>query len=237
MQSVIQQLTDSSISSTINLKNDVKIEDIFKIYMMSWKKELKGVTVFRDGCKKGVLSAGVINEKQAKSLITSELINKHLALESNELNKTHRAYRYIKFWKKTKIYITVTINSEGLPIEIFANIPYSVGIIENGTYQSSLLTEKKSYWDAICRLVSLMLRMNTPLELIISQLKKSSPTMLELPNIIAHVLKGFLNYSDEKIEDVKKNETGEYCDLCKKNGIIYQGGCSVCLLCGDSKCG
>jgi len=98
--------------------------------------------------------------------------------------------------------------------------------------------EKKSYWDAICRMTSLLLRLNTPIELIIKQLERSSPTMMELPSIITQILRNFLNYDEEKIEKIKKEEDGgEFCTVCGKYGVIYQGGCQVCILCGDSKCG
>jgi len=51
-------------------------------------------------------------------------------------------------------------------------------------------------------------------------------------------LRNFLNYDEEKIEKIKTEEIGgEYCTVCGKQGLIYQGGCQVCVLCGDSKCG
>ena len=57
MQSVWQQYIDASISSTINLDNSTTVEDIKKLYMYAWKKGLKGVTVYRDGCaRQGILS-------------------------------------------------------------------------------------------------------------------------------------------------------------------------------------
>ena len=56
MQSVWQKYIDASISSTINLPNSATVEDVFNIYMYAWKKGLKGITVYRDGCKRnGVL--------------------------------------------------------------------------------------------------------------------------------------------------------------------------------------
>ena len=57
MQSVWQKYIDASISSTINLPNSATVEDVFNIYMYAWKKGLKGITVYRDGCKRnGVLT-------------------------------------------------------------------------------------------------------------------------------------------------------------------------------------
>lgn len=55
LQGVAQQFIDHGISSTINLPADTSIETIEELYMLAWKKGLKGVTVYRDGCRSGVL--------------------------------------------------------------------------------------------------------------------------------------------------------------------------------------
>src|SRR5690606_30476486 len=55
IQSVIQKYITHSISSTINLPEDVSLEAVSEIYMESWKKGLKGITVYRDGSRSGVL--------------------------------------------------------------------------------------------------------------------------------------------------------------------------------------
>lgn len=52
MQSVLQKHVDTAISSTINLPNKCTLEEIEKLYLYSWEKGLKGVTIFRDGCKR-----------------------------------------------------------------------------------------------------------------------------------------------------------------------------------------
>ena len=240
VQGIIQKWTDSSISSTINLKNQASIEDIYNIYVSGWKTGLKGITIFRDGCKKGVLTTTDDNENEENNqpILTNDEILKYLNNRKEEMMKTQRGYRYIKFWKKIKVYITVTIGNDGKPLEIFANVPYEAGMNKDGIYQSELFMEKKSYWDTICRMTSLLLRLNVPIELIVKQLEKSSPAMTELPNIINHVLKNFIIVDEEKIEKIKNKEAdGEYCPECKKNGIIYQGGCMTCVLCGYNKCG
>jgi len=55
LQGVIQKYTTHSVSSTINLPNDVSLEEVSDIYMASWKEGLKGITIYRDGCRSGVL--------------------------------------------------------------------------------------------------------------------------------------------------------------------------------------
>lgn len=64
MQAVWQKHIDASISSTINLPNSATIEDVENIYMRAWEKGLKGVTIFRDGCRRiGILTTENKNEK------------------------------------------------------------------------------------------------------------------------------------------------------------------------------
>ena len=62
IQSIIQKYTTHSISSTINLPNNVSEEEVSKIYLESWKKGLKGITVYRDGSRSGVLVSATENK-------------------------------------------------------------------------------------------------------------------------------------------------------------------------------
>jgi ribonucleoside-diphosphate reductase alpha chain len=55
-QGLIQKFVDHSISSTINLPEDVNPETISDIYLQAWKKKLKGVTIYRDGSRFPILS-------------------------------------------------------------------------------------------------------------------------------------------------------------------------------------
>lgn len=65
MQAIWQKHIDGSISSTINLPNDFALENVGDIYLLAWKKGLKGITVFRDGCKR----AGVLNTVKSESKV------------------------------------------------------------------------------------------------------------------------------------------------------------------------
>lgn len=59
MQDIWQRHIDASISSTVNVSNDFTVEDTENLYMLAWKSGLKGVTIFRDGCKRtGILTTG-----------------------------------------------------------------------------------------------------------------------------------------------------------------------------------
>lgn len=57
MQAIIQEHVDTAISSTVNLPNNCTQEEIEDLYLYAWEKGLKGVTIYRDGCKRsGILS-------------------------------------------------------------------------------------------------------------------------------------------------------------------------------------
>ena len=237
LQSVVQKWTDSSISSTLNLNKDITIEEIYDIYIKGHESKLKGMTVFRNGSKKGILRTGDcdFDPKDGKSVVD---IKQYLLKMKDKINDPHRAYRYVEYWKKAKIYLSVTINENGNPIEVFSNVPYEAGINEVGEYSTPLYMERTSYWHSTCRLVSLLLRANVPIEMICNQLKKSAPSMVDLPAVLLRVLGKFNKPTKERIEKIKESEEGgDYCVKCGKNGIIYEGGCAVCQLCGDTKCG
>ena len=62
MQSIWQSHIDASISSTINLPNSATVEDVENLYLYAWEQGLKGVTIFRDGCKR----AGILTTDKKK---------------------------------------------------------------------------------------------------------------------------------------------------------------------------
>lgn len=66
MQSAMQMYVDNAISSTVNLPNDTTVEQIEEIYMEAWKRSLKGITIFRDGCKRANL-LGISTTDEAKT--------------------------------------------------------------------------------------------------------------------------------------------------------------------------
>ena len=236
MQAAVQKWTDSSVSSTLNLNKDATIEDIYDIYIKGHEAGLKGMTIFRDGSKKSILTTGCeFDSKEGANIID---IEKYLLKLKEKINEPQRSYRYVEYWKKAKIYLSVTVDETGRPLEIFSNVPYEAGINEAGDYSTQLYMERTSYWHSTCRLTSLLLRSRIPIYMICNQLRKSSPSMVDLPAVILRVLSKYNNPSEEKIQKIKTSgEGGDYCVACKKNGVAYIGGCGVCQICGDTKCG
>ena len=76
MQAVWQKHIDASISSTINLPNEATVEDIFNLYMLSWERGLKGVTIFRDGCARTAVLTTSKKEEESLSSNKSDYPDK-----------------------------------------------------------------------------------------------------------------------------------------------------------------
>lgn len=67
VQAMLQRFIDASISSTVNLPNETTVEDVADLYMQAWKQGLKGITIWRDGCKRqGILSTDKKEEPQER---------------------------------------------------------------------------------------------------------------------------------------------------------------------------
>lgn len=245
-QSVVQKWTDSSVSSTVNLPNDIKIDDIFNIYFAAWKHNLKGITIFRDGCKTGVLSTSNDDDDSTDLNKLFSDPGKYLEIRKKELDGTLRAYRTSTYWKNAKVYITVAIDNKNKPVEVFASVPYECGINGSGNFDSSLFNERLSNWNTICRLTSILLRLSVPIPLILKQLQKAAPSMVELPALIARILSKYENIIESDLKSIdnetdstapKKSEVSKNkCPNCLEKTLIFQGGCYICTECGYSKC-
>ena len=223
VQASLQKNIDASISSTINLPNNSTKEDIQEIYKYAWEKELKGVTVFREGCKEGVLS-GITEEPEEVECIIPEIFEKEL-LDQEE------AVRHRVSWKKSKLYVNVSIDDDNLPIEIFTKLPKEAGKGENGQFSLPLFNERSSNWDLISRLISLCLRYGISLEHIIEQLDKSSYSMVDAASILKRILSKYVVINKGDIQ------YGMECPECKELSYFKEGGCGKCLECGFSECG
>ena len=76
MQSVWQKHIDASISSTVNVPNSFTVEQVEDLYMYAWEKGLKGVTIFRDGCKRAGILTTDTSKKSNDSIESSSPNNK-----------------------------------------------------------------------------------------------------------------------------------------------------------------
>ncbi len=250
MQGVIQKYIDSSISSTVNLAENITVETIADIYMTAYEAGLKGITVYREGSREGIL---VTEESDNKADETKE--SNQLSLEpSTEKSprtrptQTSGVTRRIRTGEGT-LYITINEDENGL-CEVFTTIGKAGG---NAAAQS----------EAISRLISLSLRSGLDPHAIVRQLKGISgpnPTwedgrlILSTPDAIGKALDDYLmERSTQPNGEIKqqspdipritlaqeKIETGgcvEGVGNMECPNVVNEGGCLTCRECGWSKC-
>jgi len=217
IQAALQKNIDSSISSTINLPNNCTKQKIEDIYIKAWEKGLKGVTVFRDGCKQGVLSGTETKEPyKEQEIYEKELLDEEIAVR-------HRV-----MWKRSKLYVNVSTDEDNNPIEIFTKLPKESGIDGDGKFSLPLFNERNSNWDLISRLISLCLRYGISLDHIIEQLEKSSYSIVDAASILKRILSKYKNDDD--------NEMMQECPECRCISYVLEGGCGKCTECGYTQC-
>ncbi len=168
MQATIQKHVDSAISSTVNLPQDISVEEVAKVYTMAWETGCKGITVYREGSREDVL---VAEEEQREAAEEKEVPQPQKAQPTPSGIPKPRA-RSFKLYGVTykfrteagNLYVTVNKNGEGRPFEVFIQIGKS------GSTLGSLA-------EAIGRLVSLALRSGVDPHDVVDQLKdiKSVP--------------------------------------------------------------
>ena len=207
-QAAFQKYVDSGISKTINMSNEVTVNDVKRAYMLAWESNCKGVTIYRDGSK----SVQVLN--------TSDK-----TFEPKQLDDISTAIRFripAEGLENEHVYITVTHDANEQPIEVFVNYPFL-------NRPSVEHTHRREQLDSISRLISIGLRYNIPLDNIISQLEKSKGSMKGTVASISNVLKEYAARSG--------NHYTENCEECNGGSMIFQGGCATCDSCGHSECG
>ena len=233
MQAVWQNSIDASISSTINLPETATVEDVKDIYMTAWEMGLKGVTVFRSGCKRtGILTTDSKESATSTDEIKTPKYNYITPVSRKTIGTTH-GDTYCKKCACGTLYITLNRDDEGNVVESFIHTSKG-GICQANT-------------SAVNRLVSLCMRSGVKTDEIIDQLKgitcgactKAMSNGIKLdgiscPDILARTLTEFCKPADEK-KPIEKPTNQEYCPECGEP-IIHDGGCVQCMNCGWSKC-
>jgi ribonucleoside-diphosphate reductase alpha chain len=249
MQGAIQKWVDHSISVTINMPADVKEELVADLYVNAWKSGCKGVTVYRDGSRTGVLLASDKNKKED----TQFPIKRPRELEAEIL----------RFKNNEEDWIAFIGLLNGKPYEIFTGrkeedtfpIPAKVkkGKIlktrnENGTKRYDFQYVDKygykvtmgglshqfnsEFWN-YAKLISGVLRHGMP---VVDAINLISSLRLDNESIntwSAGVVRSLKKY----IPNGTKAKPGQKCEDCGSGNLVYQEGCLICTDCGSSKCG
>ena len=253
MQAVVQKYVTHSISSTINLPNDVSLEKVSTIYMNSWKQGLKGITVYRDGSRSGVLVSA--DDKQDNVLENTEFKETRAPSRPKKLDA-----KVVRFQNNKEKWIAVVGLMNGRPYEIFTGKTEDVFVVpqvveygwviktkkEDGRTQYDFQYEDKEgykitmgglsrsfdkeFWN-YAKLISGVLRHGMPLHYVVDLIGKMN---LYDDNIntwksgVVRALKTFI-LDGTKVSD-------HTCGECGDEGLVYEEGCLKCVSCGYSKC-
>lgn len=257
IQAIVQKYTTHSISSTINLPNDVSVEKVGEIYIESWKKGLKGITVYRDGCRSGVLVSTDEKKKEEKQESLPEVLPEiHAPKRPPKLEAD-----VIRFQNEKEKWLAVVGLLNGRPYEIFTgkmedafNLPHYVTkgwVIKNKideektqydfqyidkdgyriTIEGLSRSFDKEYWN-YAKLISGILRHGMPINYVvdlIQGLNLYDDNINTWKNGVARALKRYI--PDGTKVDKKCPNCGD------PEGLVYQEGCLTCKSCGHSKCG
>ena len=254
MQGAIQKWVDHSISVTVNLPNSVNEALVADVYKTAWECGCRGVTVYRDGSRSGVLIEKKKKDKDEECKCQEDhkqLIRRPQSLEAE----------VVRFKNGSEDWIAFVGLSNGRPYEIFTGkieedamyIPRKVkkgNIIkvkdkEGNTRYDFQYEDRYGYTNTIggisrlfdeefwnyARLISGVLRHGMPIidvVALIESLHLDSETINTWKNGVERALKKY-------ISDGTKSK--QACPNCGEETLVYQNGCPVCMSCGYSKCG
>ena len=253
-QAAFQKFTDNAVSKTVNFPNSAKKEDIEEVYTLAFNLNLKGITVYRDGSREQVLTAGSSGSSKDKE--TKETSNQK---SGGQIEPRKRPDIIKGVTVKTvtgcgTLYVTINYDENGNPFEIFNSIGKSGGCAQSQTESTG-------------RMVSLALRSGIGAEEIINQLKGircnipygfGGNIIYSCADAIGKALEKSLNEKITSQENPSSDEkkpaaaspanSGTHsknhavqgrgaCPSCGGSNLKHAEGCTVCLDCGYSDCG
>lgn len=245
MQSVWQSHIDASISSTVNVPNDFTVEQVEGLYMTAWNAGLKGVTIFRDGCKR----AGILTIKEN----VEDIVEKPHRLERGMIIKADDNC----IGKKR----TLRTGCGTLHCEAFFDP-------DNGQLLETYFSKGSSggcnnFMIGLSRMISLAARGGIDVYSIVDQLKssgtcpsyavrtatkhdtsKGSSCPVAIGNALLEMYEemmdevGFSDVEEKELEVITPKIVPVSKAKCPQCGgeLVFEGGCNTCKNCGWSKC-
>jgi len=232
VQAIVQNYITHAISSTLNLNSNITEKEVSDIYLKAWEKGLKGVTIYRDGSRSGILNSikekSIEPERQAKK--------RPKVLEAD----------YYQIKSKGKQYIVLIGLLNNKPYEVFTFRPLvdvdikphkgTITKLKKGQYAydsdyihiANLELSTDNIEEKACSLyTSMLLRHNADIKFIIKTAKKVNDNITSFSSAMCRVLAKYT-----EIEEIK----GEVCPECGGEKLIRESGCIKCLDCDYSKC-
>ncbi len=244
LQSVIQQSIDHSISSTINLPKGTDPALVGELYMQGWRTGLKGITVYVDGSRSGVL----VSEKEEEVFPQHTAPKRPIELPCNIHHTTIQGEKWI---------VVVGLMG-GKPYEVMGGLSnlieiprdkvegilvknprktmnsiYDLKVGKNG--DTVIIKDLVKVFDnpnhsAFTRIISLGLRHGANIQFTVEQLQKDRDSdMFSFARCIARILKNYIPDG--------QTATEKTCGACETEGLVYVEGCVTCRNCGFAKCG
>lgn len=253
MQGVMQRYIDHSISSTINLPEDIDQQTVGKIYMRAWKAGLKGVTVYREGSREGVLTTEELTsipEQEAK--IKAELKQleqevKELRVKNQHLNNSRKPFK--RPLKMSGHTIRLELGEGNRPL-------FTINEVD-GKPREMIITvgksgeDQHSYAEVLGRSISAMLQANWSVEKIVGlylgvkgemtalirldQQDEKPIWIFGLADAAAKVLRRVYLEKDQE-QSTQTIKGASKCPKCQHKSLIRTNGCLECLSCGYAGC-
>tara|TARA_R110000851_G_scaffold25240_16_gene72959 strand:- start:823 stop:3063 length:2241 start_codon:yes stop_codon:yes gene_type:complete len=249
IQSAAQKWVCHAISNTTNLPADIDVDTVKKVYEAGWETGCKGITIYREGSRSGVLIS-----TESENEAPGEFENQHAPKrpESLECEVYHASV-------KGERWVVLVGLLDNKPYEVIGGkaelieIPkkYSTGTLTKRSYKTTankydlkipdgdenlVIKDIVSVFDnpnhaGYTRTISLALRHGAPVQYIVEQLQKDKEMdMFSFSKVIARCLKKY-------IKDGSKASVNVCTNCSAENTIIYQEGCQTCTSCGFGACG
>ena len=248
LQSAAQKWICHAISNTTNLPNDIDVETVKDIYMMGWELGCKGVTVYRDGSRSGVLVSTEEKKPEEVGIVERDAPKRPEELECDIYHTSVKG-------QKWAVLVGLL---DGKPYEVIGGSADQIEIpskFRNGKLYKRVFKTKNSKYDlaigegdnklvvkdvvsvfdnpnhaGYTRVISTSLRHGVPVQYLVEQMQKDKEMdMFSFSKVISRCLKNYI---------IDGTEVGKTCPDCGAEGsLVYQEGCVTCKSCGSGKCG
>lgn len=234
LQSKAQRHIDHSISSTINLPANVSVKEVSDIYLTAWKAGCKGVTVYRDKCRDGVLIEKNVKPDSIIAKTDAPKRPKELVADIHHIRVKGIANTVLVGLLNDDPYEVMVVHGhvgkDSGKIVKSKRGHYRLVDDKNEVLCEDITEQSTDNEDALTRLCSTSLRHGTPIEFVVHQLSKvKGDDLHSFAKCISRSLKKY-------VKDGTK-VSGSSCPQCENENMVFSEGCAICGQCGYSKCG